>query len=446
MKSTGAVRRSVHFAVFAALAVFAGIVAGCTSMHGSAALEPDCPSPALGEPSPPPEPGCDDEVLTAYDGLLVLAPHPDDETLGFAGLASAYLEQGKPVRVVVTTDGDAYCEACRLWKSSSVRGPTCGAADLSDFATPQIDSFAEVRRGESVAAAAVLGLPAPKFLGYPDTGLAAAWRNFDALEPEKPLRRSDFSHCADCESCDGGYGEGPVTELTLGTLLDALAAELAATSEHTLIATTHWLDGHGDHAALGRLVHGLNSELPHPRAVAYAVIHAHTPKDVAHSDCWYPGPRAPVCPCTNEECARRDPSRVATLAAYRFRPEWPAMLPDDADYGPVQQLCLPERLYQGEHALKLRAVRSYPSQLGALARNGSHPEGLSGLMDCSGYLTSFVRSTEAFVLGDPETLPPTCLPPTVPNCGLTQHCPKGLKCSRWETTEYCCKTSPINGG
>jgi LmbE family N-acetylglucosaminyl deacetylase len=394
------------------LAALTALVSGCataqrtTEVEPSAVAEPepDCTVPAMEEPASPAEPECADDVLTAYDGLLILAPHPDDEALGFAGLVSAYLEQGKPVRAVVVTDGDAYCGACRLWKASSFRGSPCGAADLSNFATPEVDSFAEVRRGESTAAAAVLGLPAPEFLGYPDTGLAAAWRNLDLGEPEKPLRRSDFSHCTEtCATCEGGYGEGPVTELSLATLIEALNAELAATSERTLLATTHWLDGHGDHAALGRFVHALNSELPQPRAVAYAVIHAHTPKDAPHADCWYPAPRSPLCQCMTEECNLGDPDRVATVAAYRFRPEWPAALPDDADYGPERQLCLPERLWRGEEAVKLRAVRSYPSQLGSLARNGSHPEGLAGAMDCSGYLISFVRRTEAFVLVEPGT-------------------------------------------
>jgi hypothetical protein len=72
--------------------------------------------------------------------------------------------------------------------------------------------------------------------------------------------------------------------------------------------------------------------------------------------------------------------------------------PDDADYGDWKQLCLSRELYQGDSAQKLLAVRSYGSQLGTLARNGSHPPGLSGLMDCNGYLTSFVRRTEPFVL------------------------------------------------
>ncbi len=355
---------------------------------------------------PPPAPACANERLLAYDGLLVLAPHPDDETLGFGGLVAAYRERGKPVQVVVVTDGDAYCEACRLWKSRSARGATCTALELSNLATPEADSFAEVRRGESAAAAAALGMPPPEFLEYPDTGLAAAWSNLLAGDLGKPLRRTDFAHCADCETCQGGYGEGPATALDAAALIGALRRHLAGTSERTLVATTHWLDDHGDHAALGRFVRMLDA-LDRPRPVAYAVIHAHTPKDTAHPDCWYPAPRAAACPCAGEErCATADPGWVAALARHRFRPEWPAALPDDADYGEESQLCLPERLYRGEGAVKLAAVRAYGSQLGTTARSGSHRPGLVGMMDCNGYLMSFVRRTEAFVLVDPAAATP----------------------------------------
>jgi LmbE family N-acetylglucosaminyl deacetylase len=355
-------------------------------------------APTLG---PPAEPTCANAALTRFDGLLVIGPHPDDEMLGFAGLVAAYRELGKPVAVVVTTDGDAYCEACRFWKTSSVGGATCDALELSNFASPEPDSFAEVRRGESTAAAATLGLPPPTFLGYPDTGLGAAWANLAAGELTKPLRRSDFGKCRDCETCEGGYGEGPATELTAETLLASLRERIAATSDGTLLATTHWLDGHADHAALGGFVRKLNDELASPRAVAYAVIHAHTPKSTPHPDCWYPAPAALACPCMDERCAGADPAWIASLARHRFRPDWPAALPDDAAYGEERQLCLPERLYRGETAAKLAAVRSYASQLGFAARTGSPPQALAGIMDCSGYLMSFVRRTEAFVLAEP---------------------------------------------
>ena len=346
----------------------------------------------------PDETVCGNDALTSYESLLVFAPHPDDETLGFAGLTKAYMDQGKSVAVVVTTDGDAYCEACRFWKTSSVRGSTCDAAELSNFPTPEVDSFGEVRQGESEAAAEILGRPAPTFLGYPDTGLGAAWKNLNANKSDEPLRRSDFSQCKDCLSCDSGYGGGPVTNLTATSLMDSLRQLIASTSGNTLLATTHWLDGHADHAALGNFVKMLNAELPQPRAIAFAVIHAHTPKTTSHPDCWYPAPQALLCPCDNQDCAEKNPEWIRSLYTHRFRPDWPASLPDDVDYGEAKQLCLPESLYKGENAIKLNAVRAYKSQLGYLGRGGRHPDAVAGILDCNGYLISFVRRTEAFVL------------------------------------------------
>lgn len=347
-----------------------------------------------------PAPRCDNDALTAHSALLVLAPHPDDETLGFAGLIDAYVRAGKPVSIAVVTDGDAYCEACRFWKNSSVTGAMCTAAELSNFATPEIDSLAEVRRSESTAAMSILGASAPRFLGYPDTGLAAAWRNLDQNRAGEPLHRSDFATCTSCATC--GYGEGPQTTLTANTLESSLRELIANAPDGALIATTHGLDGHPDHAALGNFVRRINDEQTAPHAIAYAVIHAHT-KNSASSDCWYPAPAAPDCPCMDDQAkALADAAWVDRSSRVRLQPSMSTALPTDASYGEATQFCLPESLYLGEDATKLRAVRAYKSQLGRLARQGTHPAALDGIIDCNGYLTSFIRRTETFVLVEPS--------------------------------------------
>jgi hypothetical protein len=175
------------------------------------------------QPPAPSEPvSCNNSELTDYDGLLILAPHPDDEVLGFSGLAGQFILQGKPVRTVVVTDGDAYCEACTLWTTGSTDGATCDAPTLSNLKTPEADSLAETRRLESTAAAAALGRPAPEFLTYPDTGLGAAWLNKEAGDTGKLLRRSDFSQCVSCGECGSGYGAGPETALSADTLVESL--------------------------------------------------------------------------------------------------------------------------------------------------------------------------------------------------------------------------------
>jgi len=44
-------------------------------------------------------------ALLRGERLLVLAPHPDDEVIGCGGLVAQHLREGRPVRVVIGTDG-----------------------------------------------------------------------------------------------------------------------------------------------------------------------------------------------------------------------------------------------------------------------------------------------------------------------------------------------------
>lgn len=90
--------------------------------------------------------------LPAVDGvLLVIAPHPDDETLGCGGLIARQARQGRRVHVLFLTDGEA----------SHGGHPVLVPAAL-----------AAQRRDEALAALAALGVANPSstatFLGAPD--------------------------------------------------------------------------------------------------------------------------------------------------------------------------------------------------------------------------------------------------------------------------------------
>lgn len=88
-----------------------------------------------------------DELLGAR-GVVVIAPHPDDEALGCGGLLAWASQRGIVRHVVYLTSGE-----------QSHPGTT--------------QDLAGIRRAEAVVAAASLGLaPAQlRFLGLPDTGL-----------------------------------------------------------------------------------------------------------------------------------------------------------------------------------------------------------------------------------------------------------------------------------
>jgi LmbE family N-acetylglucosaminyl deacetylase/SAM-dependent methyltransferase len=92
------------------------------------------------------------QLDTAFDLLVVVAAHPDDETLGAGGLLARADRNGSRVVVVVATDGEA----------SHPHSPTHGPEGL-----------ARLRRDETERAVATLSPGAEvRFLGLPDGGLA----------------------------------------------------------------------------------------------------------------------------------------------------------------------------------------------------------------------------------------------------------------------------------
>ena len=81
---------------------------------------------------------------------LILAPHPDDESLGCGGLIAEACAQGEPPIVAVLTDGAGSHPRSRAYPPARLRA---------------------TREAETLAAVACLGLPASRvvFLRMPDT-------------------------------------------------------------------------------------------------------------------------------------------------------------------------------------------------------------------------------------------------------------------------------------
>jgi len=90
-------------------------------------------------------------------GYLVIAPHPDDETLGCGATMARARHLGIPVHVAIVTDGSGH------------------PPQVADKA-----GLAELRRNETLQACGVLGVPASHvvFLGFPD---GRAMANIDAI-------------------------------------------------------------------------------------------------------------------------------------------------------------------------------------------------------------------------------------------------------------------------
>lgn len=62
-----------------------------------------------------------DELMRDCRRVVVVAPHPDDETLGVGGLLSVLLQHDFPIDVVMVTDGEACRSAQDQWAPDVMR-------------------------------------------------------------------------------------------------------------------------------------------------------------------------------------------------------------------------------------------------------------------------------------------------------------------------------------
>jgi LmbE family N-acetylglucosaminyl deacetylase len=102
-------------------------------------------------------------LISKETRLMVFSPHPDDESLGAAGLMQRVIKTGGSVKVVFITNGDGFPEAVEM--GGHICNPT-----PRDFR-----EYGEDRMEESLKALSVLGLKESDiiFLRFPDGGLTA---------------------------------------------------------------------------------------------------------------------------------------------------------------------------------------------------------------------------------------------------------------------------------
>ena len=235
--------------------------------------------------------------------LLVVAPHPDDETLGAGGLVQRVHAQGGTARIVLITAGDGYVEAV-----------------VHETGKPRPRPAEYIRYGERrlrEARAAVRQL-APdsvrlQFLGFPDGGLDALlrahwWRSqrersattrasdppyTDALEPDCPYDGDDLRR-----ELENILREFQPTLIAYPDLHD-VHPDHRATGLFTMLAVTDWLGA------------TVKASAAAPRLLAYLI---HWPN-------WPPGWQTPVPEAQADQVAlelpaelqQEGPERILTL-------------------------------------------------------------------------------------------------------------------------------------
>jgi len=224
----------------AALPALIAVLAGC---HPGA---PAPPTPAVATAVLPP--------LDAGTSLLVVSPHPDDETLCCAGLMQRVRGAGGQVSVVWITSGDA--ERLDLLLSDRILLPDAAAARR----------LGVTRMQEARAAAALLGVPPADqlFLGYPDGGVLAV------LEEHRALPYTSHATAADAVPYAAALAAGhPYTR-------ESLERDFAAVLERvrpTLILAPSPLDEHPDHRAAGLLTIAASAGAGRPWTVRFWIVH-----------------------------------------------------------------------------------------------------------------------------------------------------------------------------
>ncbi len=190
--------------------------------------------------------------------ILILAPHPDDETLAAGGLiASVTAMRSSPrIRVIVATNGDA----------SYLTAITAGGLA---FARRNFQHLAVMRQQESMSALTFLGLDArqSRFWGFPDRGLNAIWRRY--WMPDNPYRSSTTGYHQSEQAVNS-----PVLSYT-GTSLMRLFQKELSEFQPTTVILPHPEDAHPDHrslayfALLGVALYQKKSQGSSPELLAY---------------------------------------------------------------------------------------------------------------------------------------------------------------------------------
>jgi len=248
--------------------------------------------------------------IDANTSLLVVSPHPDDETLCCAGAIRRVLAAGGRVSVVWITSGDG-SELSMLIVEKSLLKPLAKVRDL-----------AGKRMMEARTATGLLGVDSKQqfFLGYPDGGIKTLLTDNRSKE-----YHAKFTGETRVPYSDALFPGHPYT----GESLERDFAALLDRVQPTLVLAPSLADTHPDHAATGILtIRALLRRGEFPKARYWVV----------HSGEGWPSPRG-------------------------YMPNIPLNQPS---LGPGQS-AVPFNLTEEEESQKLRAVNAYHTQLQIMA-------------------------------------------------------------------------------
>lgn len=280
--------------------------------------------------------------------LMVFAPHPDDETLGCAGILHQALKRGERVKVVIFTNGDGFPAAASLVTRKPVDGLQSG-----DFR-----ELARFRQLQSKAAIEALGgtLEDLVFLGYPDSALIQVYRN----RGSDPTRQRFTGMSATYGAAKADYRTA-VRGAAAPYLYDEVLADVASlliAHRPRRVCVTAEADRHPDHQAAFRFVKdGLEKTGVRAELDTY-LIHG--------------GPQWPW------------PATATPEAPYEAHEVKGVRIPQEMAWPPPRRV----RLTLEEVRVKAKAIAAQASHL--------LPDAPAAMQEERAYLESFLKSEEVF--------------------------------------------------
>jgi LmbE family N-acetylglucosaminyl deacetylase len=202
--------------------------------------------------------------ITATDTLLVIAPHPDDESLCCAGVIDLAERAGATVAIAWITDGD---------------GSVSNAMIIGRTLLPRKSGYRELglrREGEAREAASSLGVTPDRqfFLGYPDGGiLPLVLTHYES--PWRSPRTGAAAVILERAVAPGSAYEGQWLERDLASIVERV--------NPTIVLAPSPRDSHPDHRGAGLLSMRVMSERGSLDRVHYWIVHG------GHA---WPAPRA----------------------------------------------------------------------------------------------------------------------------------------------------------
>lgn len=314
---------------------------------------------------------CGNHQFLKSQRIIVVAPHPDDEILGFAGLIFDALQAKKEVKVVIVTNGDGYGSACYFWQNgfpredSMQQGPECSRAFL--------EYYGKSRISESKRALSLLGLDSSNVitLGYPDGWVGEMYRHPDSV------------YLGNTSRLTSNAGKS----FTSGHLKEELKA-IFTENRNEEIYSLHHLDSHDDHASLAKFIQDVRTELVQDSILFpfwMTIIH----EPYGDNNRW-PNP---------SNYGMVEMGTMMNQREKRYTP-WEVLQPPQGTSTTPVIYFTPEELWsdqRGKSPLMRQALDQFATGIGCLKWDGKPvSSGYEGYLDRDGYFLSFMKRNHLY--------------------------------------------------